>query len=395
MSDPKESARLAFESRERERRAAVTVTKEPRTYGPDNPNNSYYLDLAASALINNPQSLEAQGRLLRHAAEVAAEAETGGYEKRALHEVHRGGEFRTGLTTAAGSGGAYVSPKWLVEDWAAYRSPNNSFFSLTTRFPSPEYGASVVIPSFTGTASVTQQTEGGAVAEVDPTGLQISAPLISLTGQVTVSQQLWDRGGMPGLAVDAIVHQQLMEQYTATQDAYVIGQVLSSAASVSASVTFSASVFYNSLGLAAEQLADTAGVALQATHMFSATDFSNYVFRWSDTSGRPLLQPQTLLMPEPLDLTDEAWTGVHMLGQLRWFKDDNIPDNASNQYQILVCRPSEVFTFDGPPTPYAYPETNAENLQVVIGLRGYTAVINRFPKSVAVISGATYPNSLV
>ena len=392
MSDPKESARMGFEARERERRGTVTVTSEPRTYGPANPENSYYLDLARSAFVTDPRSMDAQERLVRHAREV--EADNSAYEQRSLREVSRGGERRA-LSTSTGSGGAYVSPKWLVEDWAAYRSPTNSFFNLTTRFPSPEYGASVVIPSFTSSASVTQQTENSAVAETDPSGIQIAAPLVSLTGQITTSMQLWERGGMPGLATDQIVHAQLMQQYSATQDTYAINQCLATAASVSASVAFSASVFYNSLGLAAEQLADTAGVSMQATHLFSATDFSNYVFRWADANGRPLLQPQTLLMPEPLDMANEAWTGVHMLGQLRWFKDDNIPDNASNQYQILVCRPSEVFTFDGPPTPYAYPETNAENLQVVIGLRGYTAVINRFPKSVAVISGATYPNSLV
>jgi hypothetical protein len=103
-----------------------------------------------------------------------------------------------------------------------------------------------------------------------------------------------------------------------------------------------------------------------------------------------------MLMPEPLDMSDEAWTGIHMLGQLRWFKDDNIPPTASSaNTQILVCRPSETLTFDGPPIPYAYPETNANDLQVVLGFRGYTAVIVRHAKSICVITGSTYPVTAV
>jgi hypothetical protein len=45
----------------------------------------------------------------------------------------------------------------------------------------------------------------------------------------------------------------------------------------------------------------------------------------------------------------------------------------------------------GDPIAFSYPETEAVDLSVVIGLRSYVATIARFPKSVAVIGGSAIP----
>jgi hypothetical protein len=163
---------------------------------------------------------------------------------------------------------------------------------------------------------------------------------------------------------------------------------------VSASVAFSASVFLQNLALASEQLQDTAGTRLQPTHLFTTSDFFNYYTRLSDNNGRPFLPPETLLMDEPQDELWEAWTGLHMPGSLRWWKDDNIPAIGGNT-QIVVCRPQEIYTFDGERIPYAYPEYLANQLTVILGLRAYVSTIPRFKNAIAVISGGTYPTSLI
>ena len=63
--------------------------------------------------------------------------------------------------------------------------------------------------------------------------------------------------------------------------------------------------------------------------------------------------------------------------------------------QVIVARPSEVFTFDGQHVSYSFPEPGAQTLSVVVGLRAYVGVITRFPKAIAAISGGAYPTSLI
>lgn len=80
-------------------------------------------------------------------------------------------------------------------------------------------------------------------------------------------------------------------------------------------------------------------------------------------------------------------------GDLAWFEDLNIPASGSNT-QIVVARPQEVLVFECDPIPFAYPETEAGDLSVAIGLRAYVGCIVRYPKAVQTISGAAYASSL-
>ena len=392
MSDDKENARSGFESRERKRN--IEVKSEPRTYGPDS-EFSYFYDLARS-VTHSPETSAAKERLARHARENEVEAESrsasGLRARRAMNERLRG-ETRA-LTSASTSAGAFVTPEYLIADWAAYRTPEKSFTNQTTNLPIPDYGLTVNIPSWTGSASVAQQTEGSAVVETDPTGASVSATLVPLVGQITVSQQEWDRAGAAGTSTDQFIIGQLTYQLNTAIDNYVLTQALSNAASVTDTAAFTASVFYNDIAKAREQLTDTNGVRLNPTHVFSTSDFFAYVSRQVDSSLRPLLVPDSnALVSAKGDPDWASFTGVHLPGALAWFQDDNIPASGSNT-QIIVARPQEVYTFDGEHTAYAYPETLANKLQVVVGIKAYVGVIVRFPKAIAVINGSTYPTTL-
>ena len=388
---------MAFEARERARN--IEVLSEPRTYGPGS-EHSYFSDLARSVTFA-PEAHAAKERLARHAREVEVEVEAGRTTeairaRRSMREHTRGAETRA-LSSSSNSAGAFVSPEYLIADWAAYRTPEKSFTNQTTNLPLPEYGLQVNIPSFTGSASIAQQTEGAAVTELDPTGASVSATLVPLVGQITVSQQMWDQAGAAGTSTDEFLFGQMTYQLNTAIDTYVLGQALANAASVSASVGYAASVFYQSISLAAEQLTDTAGVRLNPTHVFSTSDFFRYVTRQVDNQQRPLVVPDSnALVAAAGDPKWASFTGVHLPGALSWFQNDNIPATASSaNTQIIVCRPQEIYTFDGEHSTYAYPETQANKLEVVIGLKAYVGVIVRFPKAIATITGGTYPVTLV
>jgi hypothetical protein len=56
-----------------------------------------------------------------------------------------------GATASASGGGgaAFVSPAFLLDSWAPYRSPIRTFADQCARFPLPDYGMEVYIPVFT------------------------------------------------------------------------------------------------------------------------------------------------------------------------------------------------------------------------------------------------------
>ena len=377
----------------------VDVISEPRTYGQGS-ENSYFLDLARS-VTNHPGAHEARQRLNRHAIEIETDAASprSAAQKRAqnvLREVNRASAPETrALTSATNSGGAFVSPQYLTESWAQFRTPEPIFSNQTTLLPLPEYGLTVNIPTFTSAASVTQQTEGSTVSDQDPSGTAASATVVPLVGEITVTQQWWDRAGATGAAADQILYSQMLAQFNTAKDSYVLNQALANAASVSDSNTWSASVFYRDISLAAEQMTDTVGVRLNPTHVFSTSDYFRYVSRQLDSQSRPLIVPDSAALAAiDSDPTWAGYTGVHLPGALQWHQDDNIPAISSNT-QIIVCRPREIYTFDADHFTFAYPETKANQLEVIVGIKGYVGAVVRFPKAIAVISGSTYPTSLI
>jgi hypothetical protein len=88
--------------------------------------------------------------------------------------------FTTGSTGAGttaeahSSASVFVSPYFLMAQWAPYRSPIRAFADQCARFPLPPYGMSVYIPVFTSADKASEQTEASPnVAETVPaTGIE-------------------------------------------------------------------------------------------------------------------------------------------------------------------------------------------------------------------------------
>lgn len=378
----------------------VVVKSEPRVYGPGGP--SYFQDRALAVCYGVPGHAEACERLNRYAqeldVEIAARSPEGVRAARKVVEHRRANtagapELRSGATSTTIS--SFTTPEYLTQYWAAYRSADRSFTDQTTKLPLPEYGLQVNVPSFSSATSFGTQTENSGASELDPSGVNIQATLSTQAGIVSISQQLYDRGGWSGEAFDKILLRQMKSQLDAQIDSYVLTAALANAGSVS-DATFSVANFLADIATARELLSDTAGVRLLATHLFSTSDLFGYVTRQLDTSGTPILSTDSgalVLASQVNDPEWNSWTGVH-LGQVRWHTDDNIPAKSSNT-QIIVARPAEVYTFDGDDMVFCYPETQSEHLSVVIGLYAYVGVVVRFNKAISVITGNAYPTSLV
>ena len=167
------------------------VVAEPRVYAPDSP-FSYFEDLAARITEpDTPKGMAAEGRFARYDAELAYEVRRGSEEGRrvlrlikeetrsaAREDIHRRvyaeREARAlttggGATASAGSGAAaFVSPFFILTDWAPYRGVYRSFADQCHQWPMPAYGMRVDIPTFSSGTSASQQTEGSGVSRIGP-----------------------------------------------------------------------------------------------------------------------------------------------------------------------------------------------------------------------------------
>jgi hypothetical protein len=380
---------------------AITILSEPRTYGP-NSAHSFFRDIALAAVPGDVLSPDAQARLERHRTEVDGEIAAGTEEGRRAHLIIKGEEQRAGATSTTIAG--FTTPVYLTNLWAEYRTANRTFIDQTTKFPLPAYGLQINVPSFvTADTFATQGTQGTTIGTSVPTGADIATPVVTIAGTIAISQQLYDQGGMSGLSFDQILLADMKYALDSKVDLYALNQVISGITNAGNTITdaaaYSTADFYQDIGTARESLADDAGVRLQATHVFSTTDIFSYVTRQVDTAGRPIITPDWAAQPFAAQLaagdsTGYGWLGHVLPGNLAWYSDDNIAA-AAGDTQILVSRPSAVLSFESDIVPFAYPETLAQNLTVLVGVREYVAVVSRFPNAHSVITGAAFATTEV
>jgi HK97 family phage major capsid protein len=116
------------------------------------------------------------------------------------------------LNRAEGSGGQFVPPVHLVNDYVGVPRPGRVTADLMTRRPLPPSTDSINIPKImTGTATAIQPADNDPVQEVDMTDTTISAPVRTIAGQQDIAQQLLDQSP---INFDEIVIQDLLSDYS-------------------------------------------------------------------------------------------------------------------------------------------------------------------------------------
>jgi HK97 family phage major capsid protein len=444
----KRAARIA-EARELVRdvqtETSVEVVDEPKVYGEGSP-HSYYADLARVALrtfgYNNGA---AEGRLNTWSHQVEREiaddtkfgreavkqirgmegvrTENGEHARRTVEEIRSRGRVAMGdkgmevrslasgsgatASSSGGGGAAFVTPVFYVNDYAPYREVGRAFADQCNKQPLPDYGMQLYMPQVTAKAGVAQQTEGSGVNESDPTFAYLSGALITEAGQVTVSQQLLDRAG-PNFSFDRMLFDQLQRDLAPNVDTYVLTQALSSPLGKTTNWTGNSSAFdltaqnsagasggfYGQVSKAKAAIRTTAGTVLNPTHLFVDPARWEYIAAWTDTTARPMVVPNYAGPYNAAaggsadgDEGIEGATGYNLNG-LRVFTDHNIPAPATGADQAIVGALAEVYVYEGPQVPRVIPQTYANNLQVLIQLYEYLAVIVRYPSGVYTILGS-------
>jgi hypothetical protein len=385
----------------RDRHLALSVKSEPRTYQRGN-GNSYYFDLARAASPGTPGHAEAVARLERYSQEIAAEAKTNTPEgRRALRVAETRGrqaghgavlEEQRAVSSGAASGGAFVTPQYLVDDWAVWRSYPPSFYEQSVKLEDVGYGLEIYLPAFTSGPTVTKAaSEGAIVSNSSPGAGYLSAALVTVSGEVDISQQLFDRSGP--LQFDSVIHQQLGVQLATAIDSYAIATCLATAGTVAGAATFSAAGLYGDLAAAKAGMLTTDGTKLPATHIFVQPDFAEWMLAQCDPNGRPLLLPAPANVVLPITPAADGnpppgFTGTRLLSSAV-FTDGSIPSSGSNT-QILVANMGEVYSLASEPALRTIPETLAEELEVVVQVYQMVGVILRRAPAVQVVSGSGY-----
>lgn len=386
--------------RDQVRSGTVVVRNEPTTYGKGSP-NSYVADLVRASAPAWPGHHEANTRLQKHAKEMAVEANSGKAKTRRhiasqTRELRRspGPETRAMDTTSA-SGGSFVTPVYLEGEYAPFRQFGRVFVDQCRKEPLPEYGMTVYLPAVNAAAGVaTQSTQGSAVTESDPTSGYLSANLTTLAGQVTVSQQLLDRAG-PNFRFDQLIFDQLRRDYNFGFNQAVVTAALTGAQTPTIPTTaLTISQFYSDVAAAKAAIATASGVVLPATHLFAPQATWEWLASRTDANGHALIVPNANGPFNALAAGDgasvaEGDTGYKVLG-LNVFADGGIPESSGNA-QVVVAHMPEVWVFEGDLVPRVIPQTLAQNLQVLVQLYSYSAVIVRYPHAVATLTGSAYP----
>lgn len=406
------------------------VTHEPPTYALHS-RHSWYSDVILAAQPDIPGTQDARARLTRYERELGVEMARGSKEgqraeriirarvrsgdaeedqrraTRLLNEIRGFGTDGGVSASSPGQAAPFVSPAFLLDQWAPFRGAARSFADQCLLLPLPAFGMKVYVPYYASGPTVGEQTEGGSVSETEPsTELEPSATVATITGQITGTQQLHDRGGTGGGATDVIIGKQLQEQLDAAVDLYVINQAITKGNAVSGESTYSTKGLYKDLSKGREEITDTAGTRLRPTHLFTTSDLYSYATEQIDKNERPIVVPHFVPgfpLAADADKHDEShqlpkwsrFTGTVMPAGLLWFTDDNIPlEGTTTRTRLLVSAPGDaIIVMEDEPVLSVFLETHGDKLQTILNLREYCACVDRHSSGTSIITGAAYTSS--
>ncbi len=332
------------------------------------------------------------------------------YERVAVKRVNewRGLVTGGGASASASGGGAaaFVTPIFLWDAFAVYRSPQRVFADqLNKSYTLPPWGMNAYVPAWSGGGTtVTTNTEDAALSETDPISGFQSGAITQQTGKVTLSRAVSDRVG-PGMSGDRAVFLQLADTLGSAVNIYALNQAMPSSQTVTNSGSFSVTNLggggvgtglFRDLKTAKNLTHDTLGTRIRSTHLFTTGDLLDFVTGFADANGQPMFHPSHSDNPPARTNANpdgDGWSGFIIAG-LAAYADDSVPTTTTSNFaQLIVTRPSEIALLESDPVFSVYPQALAGNLEDIVVAREYTATIARYPSAVATIGGAAYQAS--
>jgi len=358
-------------------KASVSVTREERTYRPDN-GTSFVRD-AFNAQIRG--DFAASDRLARHMAEEVKErrdVDTGNFE---------------GL----------VIPQYLVDlaaPLARAGRPTADF--ATNQMPLPPAGMTLNISRMTtGTSTAIQETQNTAVSETDADDTLLTVNVRTIAGQQDLSRQAIERG----TGIDQFVVADLVRSYHTTLDAQVLngtgnnGQFkgIRNAGGNAVSFTSTAptvALLYPKLADALQQV--QSNVFTTPTHWIMHPRRLAFLLAGVDSSNRPLVVPAAggpmNAVATGAGVAGYANSGYQLLG-LPIITDANVGTTygaGTNQDEIYLVDAREMHLWEPPGSPFSlrFDATAPGNLTIKTVIYGYSAfTAERYAKAASIISG--------
>jgi HK97 family phage major capsid protein len=358
----------------------VEVVSNEAVYRKDTPQRSYFRDLYLAKTRGDSDAAE---RLSQHSLHIATS------------------EARDNNTTDT-SGGEFVPPLWLVQDYVAKARAGRVTADLCQKFPLPAGTDSISVPAITtGTSVAAQATQNTAVSETDLVTAAVTAPVRTYGGISDCSVQLVEQSP---IAFDQVIFSDLAAAHAKAIDEGIISGSGSSGthegilnADTVNAVTYTATT-PTAAGLF-PKLAD-AIQQINSERFAPPNAIVCHPRRWGfllaslDSSNRPLVVPNSSVPQNAVatfgDVAAEAFAGTLM--GLPVYLDANIPTNlgsGTNEDRIIVGKFDDAFLYEGAPKAEVFRETLSAELTVRFRLYNFSAfTAERYAgDNFAVISG--------
>jgi len=307
-------------------------------------------------------------------------------------------------TSAAGAGGEFAPPLWLVEDFVALARAGRVTADLVNNAALPGGVSSVNLPKVTGaTDPAVVTTQNSALAEGNFTTTSVSSGVTEIAGKQTIAIALLRQSGIP---LDQVILGDLARAHAVALDKQVIqgtgensqlqglieagaAVTYTSASPVPASATPAASFYSKVLGA---QAALNSGRQLPADALVMHPRRWSWVLNGYDGQGRPLVSPIAQSVNAPgSGGTPTAQGFAGEWAGLPVYLDPNIPTNLganTNQDVAFVLRADDLWLWESAVETASFDATLAAQNSILFRVLGFAAFIpHRHASSVQVIGG--------
>jgi len=368
------------------RKAAIAETKveagvgfaqvtEQRTYNAHS-KSSFVRDLVFAQTRNDASAWE---RLNRHMHEESIES----------RDIGR----------ADGAIGEFVVPTYLLNAYAGALRPGRTTADRLTGQTLPTLTDQINIPRITtGTKSGWQNGDNTATTTQDMVTTYATGEVRTLSGYTNLSIQLLEQSAVSN-GIDAVVFADLLRDMDYQINAAVISGVgtagqMQGVLGVGTAITYTSGTptgagLHAAIGQAISKVSearfdDVEAVVMRPSHWY-------WLSSQTDSAGRPLVVP-TAQAFNPI-ATQDAPVAKGMVGHIHGvpvYLDSAIPNNlgaGTNESRILVGRFSDSWLYSGGIKTRVLPDVLSSQLSVRLQAYQYTALVHRYPASLAFVSG--------
>jgi HK97 family phage major capsid protein len=278
-----------------------------------------------------------------------------------------------------------VPPKWLEDAWFEAPHVGCPLGAAAVNTPLPPGTDSIVLPGLlTGQGFTVSSTQNSTVTDESSaiTTGTITAPVITLQSQITVSRELIDQAPLIDrwLAVDsaqAYAAAKAQQLWSGTGSFGQVTGVLNWSNTLAVSTGGSTAGFWS--GIAAAQAAVLNNLYLPANACFISAQDWQWVSSTVDDSGRPFLLPHTQTPDSLLRVPTEAFVG--QVAGMSLIVDPSLPSG-----NVVVARTSELAVWEGDLQFIVQRDYGAANLSVGISAYRYLSFAIRRPAGVCIVS---------